>query len=57
MEAGFQAYKIHPGVLPTKDVIEMVTLARSIVGDGVQLMLDPNCGYNFRKALEVVRAL
>lgn len=57
MEAGFQAYKIHPGVLPTKDVIEMVTLVRSIVGESVQLMLDPNCGYNFRKAFEVGRAL
>ena len=35
----------------------MVTLVRNIVGDDVRLMLDPNCGYNFRKAFEVGRTL
>lgn len=55
--AGFRAYKIHPGVMPTRDVIEMVNLVRNIVGDDMELMLDPNCGYSFRKAYDIGRAL
>ncbi len=54
---GFRAYKIHPGVMSTRDVIRMVTLVREAVGPDVRLMLDPNCGYDYRKALDVGRAL
>lgn len=57
MAQGFRAYKIHPGVLETSDVIETVTRVRETVGDEVKLMLDPNGGYGFRKALTVGRAL
>ena len=53
MEAGFRAYKIHPGVMGTSDVFEMLAGVRDIVGDEVELMLDPNNGYDFRKALDV----
>jgi|TARA_B100001146_G_scaffold220744_1_gene229911 L-alanine-DL-glutamate epimerase-like enolase superfamily enzyme len=56
-ELGFGAYKIHPGAMSTKNVIESVTLIRDFVGDSMNLMLDPNCGYSYRKALEVGRAL
>jgi L-alanine-DL-glutamate epimerase-like enolase superfamily enzyme len=55
--AGFRAYKIHPGVMGARDVAETVGLVREAVGDNVRLMLDPNGGYGFRKALEVGRAL
>ena len=55
--AGFRAYKIHPGVMPTRDVIETVERVRDIVGDDLQLMLDPNNGYDFRKAFDIGRAL
>ncbi len=51
--AGFRAYKIHPGVMGTADVSEMMSGVRNIVGDGMELMLDPNNGYDFRKALAV----
>ena len=54
---GFRAYKIHPGVMPTRDVTEMVGRVRDSVGFDVRLMLDPNGGYGFRKALEIGRAL
>lgn len=54
---GFRAYKIHPGVMSARDVIEMVGRVRSVVGDDFRLMLDPNGGYGFRKALEIGRAL
>ena len=54
---GFKAYKIHPGVMATDDVIELVTGVRRTVGDGFPLMLDPNNGYRFRKAYEIGRAL
>ena len=54
---GFRAYKIHPGMLNTPDVIRMVTMVREAVGPAVRLMLDPNCGYGYRKALDIGRAL
>jgi L-alanine-DL-glutamate epimerase-like enolase superfamily enzyme len=54
---GFRAYKIHPGVMGARDVIEMVGRVRSVVGDDMRLMLYPNGGYGFRKALEIGRAL
>ena len=54
---GFTAYKIHPGVMGTRDVVRMVAAVRQAVGDDMTLMLDPNAGYDFRKALEIGRAL
>ncbi len=54
---GFEAYKIHPGMLSTKDTVTMVQSVRSEVGDDMTLMLDPNNNYDFRKALTVGRAL
>ena len=57
MKSGFRSYKIHPGVMATEDVIETVTEVRKLVGPSVNLMLDPNCGFKFRKALKVGRAL
>ena len=54
---GFRAYKIHPGVMSTRDVTEMVGRVRDAVGLDMRLMLDPNGGYGFRKALEIGRAL
>ena len=54
---GFSAYKIHPGLLGTQDVVRMVGLVRKAVGNDVDLMLDPNCGYDFSKALTVGGAL
>ena len=52
-EAGFRAYKIHPGVMGTTDAFTMMAGVRDIVGDDMELMLDPNNGYDFRKALAV----
>ena len=54
---GFRAYKIHPGALSADDVVAMAGLVRKAVGDDVDLMLDPNCGYDFRTALKVGFAL
>ena len=54
---GFRAYKIHPGVMGSRDVREMVAGVRETVGEDMTLMLDPNNGYSFRKALQVGRAL
>jgi L-alanine-DL-glutamate epimerase-like enolase superfamily enzyme len=54
---GFRAYKIHPGVMDTRDVIETVDQVRETLGDEIELMLDPNNGYSFRKAFEIGRAL
>lgn len=54
---GFSAYKIHPGAMGTRDTARMVSEVRRAVGDDMELMLDPNNGYDFRKAYEVGRAL
>ena len=56
-EQGFRAYKIHPGAMPTNEVIEMVGAVRREVGDDMRLMLDPNNGYDLRAALKIGRAL
>ncbi len=54
---GYRAYKIHPGTLGPKPTTRMVEAVRSAVGDDFVLMLDPNCGYDYRKALEIGYAL
>ena len=54
---GFKAYKIHPGAMNTTDTIQMVNKVREAVGDEVELMLDPNCGYDFRKAFDIGKEL
>ncbi len=57
VEQGFTAYKIHPGAMPTDQVIQMVTVVRREVGDEMRLMLDPNNGYDLRAALKIGQAL
>lgn len=57
LHRGFRAYKIHPGTLGTATAIAAVGAVRKAVGDQVALMFDPDCGYDFRRALEVGRAL
>ena len=57
VEQGFRAYKIHPGAMPTDQVIKMVAAVRREVGDQMKLMLDPNNGYDLRSALKIGRAL
>ena len=54
---GFSAYKIHPGAMGIRDAVAVVGDVRSAVGDDMTLMLDPNNGYDFRKAFEIGRAL
>ena len=48
---GFRAYKIHPGRLGPREVAAMASAMRELLGDAFPLMLDPNCGYDFRRAL------
>ncbi|CAN0487206.1 unnamed protein product, partial [Discosporangium mesarthrocarpum] len=57
LSRGFTAYKIHPGLTDTRETCRMAHKVRKRVGEDVALMLDPNCGYDYRKALEVGRAL
>jgi L-alanine-DL-glutamate epimerase-like enolase superfamily enzyme len=57
MARGFPAYKIHPGVLDAGTVAAIVEAVRATVGDDVHLMLDPDCGYDFQKALKIGQAL
>ena len=41
----------------TANTIQMVNEVRDAVGDEVELMLDPNCGYDFRKAFDIGKEL
>ena len=56
-DAGLPAYKIHPGGMPPDEVRRTVALARDVVGGGMDLMLDPNAGYDLERALRVGAAL
>ena len=53
----FKAYKIHPGLMSTKDTIKTIEETRKFLGTEFTLMLDPNNGYDYQKALEVGKAL
>lgn len=53
----YPAYKIHPGAMATADVTRMVGLVRAAVDDRMDLMLDPNAGYDLDQALAVGAAL
>ena len=53
----FKAYKIHPGFMSTKDTIRTIEEIRKLLGPDFTLMLDPNNGYDFQKALEIGEAL
>ena len=53
VDQGYRAYKIHPGTLGAKSVGRMAAAVRTAVRDEFVLMLDPNCGYDYRKALEI----
>jgi L-alanine-DL-glutamate epimerase-like enolase superfamily enzyme len=53
----YLAYKIHPGSMATDDVVRMVGLARGAVGNEMDLMLDPNAGYDLDKALAIGASL
>ncbi len=57
LQRGFRAYKIHPGTLGPATAKAVASAVREAVGDEVMLMFDPDCGYDFRCALEVGRAL
>ena len=57
LAGGFRAYKIHPGRLGPREVRAMAGAVRELVGDAFPLMLDPDCGYDFRRALDVGLAL
>ena len=57
VSSGFGAYKIHPGALDTRNAIKMIVAVRKALGDDIPLMLDPDCSYDFRRALSVGMAL
>ena len=57
IDRGFDAYKLHPERLLAPDVTRIVDRVRELAGCNVDLMLDPNCGYDLSTALEVGAAL
>jgi len=55
-ELGFRAVKLKIGRGPAMDA-EHVAAVRDAVGPDIQLMLDANCGYDLRGALELIDAI
>ena len=52
-----KAYKIHPGPMETKKTISMIEKVRKNLGEGFDLMLDPNNSYDLKKSIEVGESL
>ena len=54
---GFPAYKIHPGGLDVPEAVKMIGAVREALGAHIPLMYDPDCSYDFGRALSVGHAL
>jgi L-alanine-DL-glutamate epimerase-like enolase superfamily enzyme len=57
LASGLRAYKLHPGAMPIRETIRTIERVRQTAGDDIALMLDPNSGYDYARALAVGRAL
>ncbi len=55
-DKGFSAYKIHPGARSPSETVKLVEKTRK-AAENIELMLDPNNGYDIHSALTVGRAL
>ena len=50
---GAKAIKMKIGGAPIKEDVERVRVARETVGDDVKLMVDANCAYSLREAIQI----
>jgi L-alanine-DL-glutamate epimerase-like enolase superfamily enzyme len=57
VEAGFKVIKIKVGYLDAKGDIENVRAIREAVGSDIKLTIDPNGGWNFYQALDILRRM
>ncbi len=57
IDAGYSAYKIHPGQMAPDQLVSVIAQVRDAVGPDRDLMLDPGNWYGFAQALRVGRAL
>lgn len=57
VEAGFRVIKIKVGFLDARGDIQNVAAIRKAVGDDIKLTIDPNGGWNFYQALDILRRM
>ena len=57
LNAGFKVIKIKVGYLDAKSDIQNVGAIREAVGSDIKLTIDPNGGWNFYQALDILRRM
>lgn len=57
LELGAKAVKMKIGGASIREDIERVRVARETVGDGVKLMVDANCAYSLREAIQIAERM
>ena len=54
---GAKAVKMKIGGAPIKEDVERVRVARETIGPDVQLMVDANCAYSLREAIQIAQRM
>ena len=54
---GAKAVKMKIGGAPIAEDVERVRVARQTIGDDVKLMVDANCAYSLREAIQIARKM
>jgi L-alanine-DL-glutamate epimerase-like enolase superfamily enzyme len=57
LELGAKAVKMKIGGAPIKEDVERVRVARETVGGDVKLMVDANCAYSLREAIQIAERM
>ncbi len=57
LDLGARAVKMKIGGAPMAEDLERVRVARQTIGDDVKLMVDANCAYNPREAIQIARKM
>ena len=57
LELGAKAVKMKIGGAPISEDVERVRVARETVGPDVKLMVDANCAYSLREAIQIARKM
>ena len=57
LELGAKAVKMKIGGAPIKEDVERVRVARETIGDDIKLMVDANCAYSLREAIDIAGKL
>ena len=57
LELGAKAVKMKIGGAPIKEDVERVRVARETIGADIKLMVDANCAYSLREAIQIAERM